>query len=67
MKKLISDLNASPALAVDLENYSGMDFDNMNLGEGKIRMIIIDDIVSIKAMTGSTIKDFHEKLDILSM
>lgn len=64
---LIVKLDASPSLAANLENYSGMDFDHMNLGKGKIRMVIVNGVVEIKVMTGSTIKDFNKKLDVLSM
>lgn len=67
LKGIIYELGATPSLAANLENYSGMDFDNMNLNKGKIRMVIVDGVVKIKAMTGSAIKDFHQKLDIIGM
>ncbi len=65
LKKLISDLNASPALAANLENYSGMVFDNMNLGKGKTRMIIVDGVVNLKSWTGTPLKDIDKELDVL--
>lgn len=67
LKALVYDLDASPGLAVNLQNYSGMDFDHMILGKGKVRMVIVDGVVKIKAMTGSAVKDFNRKLNILSM
>ncbi len=67
LKSLIYELNASPALAASLDDFSGMDFNNMNLGKGKTRMIIIDGVVSLKSMTGTSIKNFDKKLDAVSM
>lgn len=64
---LIYKLQASPSLAENLENFSGMDFDHMNLGEAKIRMVIVDGVVEIKVMTGKAVKNFDKQLDILSM
>jgi len=67
MKGLIYQLDASPGLAANLENFSGMDFDHMNLGKGKTRMVIEDDVVKFKAMTGETVNDFHNRLDVAGM
>jgi hypothetical protein len=67
LKGLIYKLEASPALASKLKNFGGMGFDHMNLGSAKARMIITDGVVKLKVMTGSTTKDFHRKLDVLSM
>jgi len=67
LKGLIVKLEASPALAGTLENYSGMDFDHMTLGKGKVRMVVENGMVELKVMTGSTIRNFERKLDVVSM
>ncbi|MBW8015899.1 MAG: hypothetical protein FVQ82_06905 [Planctomycetes bacterium] len=67
LKGLIYKLEASPARAGDLEKFTGMDFDHMTLDKGKARMVIDNGVVELKVMTGSTIKNFNKKLDVLSM
>lgn len=66
LKNLIARLDASPALAGNLGNYSGMDFNSMNLGKGKARMTIVDGVVSLKSVTGSSAKNFGRKLEMVS-
>lgn len=67
MKTLLTDLEQSPALAQNLDKPGGMDFDHLNYDEGKVRMLIRDDIVKFKAMTGKSIRNFEKKLDVKSM
>jgi hypothetical protein len=67
LKKLITDLEVSPALATNLGNYGGMDFNNMNLGKGKTRMIIVDGIVNLKSISGAPLKDFDKRLQVKGM
>jgi hypothetical protein len=67
LKGLIYKLNASPGLAAKLQNPSGLTFDHMNLGKGKTRMLINEGVVELKVMTGTTIRNFDQKLDILAM
>lgn len=67
LKTVLTKLRQSPSLAASLQAPDGMDYEHMNYGAGKIRMIIEGDVVSLKTMTGSTIEDFDTKLDILSM
>lgn len=61
LEKIIYDLNASPALAGDLNENSGMDFDNMSLGKGKAKMVIVNGVVNLKTKTGFLVSDFKEK------
>ena len=69
LKRIIYDLNASPSIAQKLDRLSGLEFEHPNYGPGRIRMIVDKEnqTVKLKAMTGSTIKDFDKKLDIVSM
>jgi len=67
LKGLLTKLDASPALAANLPNITGMKFDHMTLGAGKTRMLIEGDIVKLKIMTGRVIKNFDKRLDVAGM
>jgi len=49
---VLTKLEQSPALAIHLPEMGGLDFDHMTLGPGRIRMLIEDDIVKVKAKVG---------------
>ena len=49
---VLTKLEQSPALAIHLPEMGGLDFDHMNFGPGRIRMLIEDDIVKVKAKVG---------------
>ena len=53
-------LDSSPALATELSDEGGLGFEHISFDKGKIRMVIADDIVSIKIRLGS----FTKKLKI---
>lgn len=67
LKQVLYQLDHSPALAARLEETSGMKFDHMNFGEGRIRMLITDGIVKVKIKVGSIVKDFEKHLDVVTM
>jgi len=67
LKGILYQLDHSPALAAKLSEYSGMEFDHVTLDKARVRMIVEGDIVKLKAMTGSTIRDFDRKLEIIVM
>ena len=50
---LVTKLDASPALAARLSEPNGLEFDHINLDKGKLRMVINDDIVTVKMRLGS--------------
>ena len=52
LRNISTTLDTSPGLAVRLSEPVGMEFDQMNLGRGHIRMIIEDDMVTVKVMVG---------------
>ena len=64
---IINQLGGSPALAANLDELSGMKFDHMTLGPGRVRMLIEDDVVKFKIKIGSNLKNFHEHPDVLGM
>ena len=64
---ILHQLDQSPALAANLSDLSGMKFDHMMLGEGRVRMLIENDIVRFKVKIGSNLKDFHEHPDVIGM
>jgi len=67
LKRVLYQLDHSPALAANLEEMSGMKFDHMNFGEGRIRMLITDNIVKVKIKVGSIVEDFEKHLDVVTM
>jgi hypothetical protein len=46
-------LDSSPVLATRLDSADGVDFDHINFGKGKIRMIIKDDTVTLTLRFGA--------------
>lgn len=60
-------LDRSPALAARLSELSGMEFDHMNLGKGRVRMVVEDDIATLKVKIGTIAKDFQEQDDVRAM
>lgn len=46
-------LDSSPVLATKLDNATGIDFDHINFGEGKVRMIVQDDTVAFTMRFGA--------------
>jgi len=49
---VLTKLEQSPALAIHLPEMGGLDFDHVTFGPGRIRMLIEDDIVKVKAKVG---------------
>jgi len=60
-------LDNSPQFASKLNDLEGMDFDHINLGKGKIRLIIRRDIVKVKIKIGSIIRNFANQQDVIDM
>lgn len=53
--KLDSDV-ASPALAKKLSDQLGLKFNHINLNQGRIRMIVADDIAMVRMRLGSSVR-----------
>jgi hypothetical protein len=71
LNNLLAKLNASPALAEDLSKPQGLEFDQMTMGKGRVRMLIKDDIVKLKIKAGYvwflTGKKFEDYEDVKNM
>ncbi len=64
---ILTKLDRSPALASRLPFEEGMAFDHLNLGAGRIRMLIRDDIVTVKIKVGESSKGFEDQPDVKNM
>jgi hypothetical protein len=53
MESLLRKLDASPALAFRLSEPNGVEFDHINLDKGRLRMVIDNDVVTVKMRLGS--------------
>jgi len=69
VESLLVKLNASPALAARLSEPNGLEFEHINLDKGKLRMVIDEDIVTVKMHLGSYVKkwkaSFEEQMEAL--
>jgi hypothetical protein len=61
LESVLVTLDSSPVLATRLSEPAGVDFSHINLGSGKIRMLVEDDIVTIKMRAGSLVKNFEKE------
>jgi hypothetical protein len=64
---ILTKLDQSPALASRLPFEGGMEFDHLNLGSGRVRMLIRDDIVTLKIKVGEDAKRFENQPDVRNM
>ncbi len=53
LQMILVKLDASPVLAMKLSNGPGVDFDHINFGEGKILMVVMDDMVGVRLRVGA--------------
>ena len=53
MDSLLTELDASPALAARLSEPNWLEFEHINLNKGRLRMVIDNDIVTVKVRLGS--------------
>lgn len=61
LEAALVNFDSSPALASKLSEPTGVDFSHINLGRGKIQMLVEDDIVKIKMRLGSAAKHFEKQ------
>lgn len=64
---ILTKLDMSPALASRLSSEYGMAFDHMTLGPGRIRMLIRDDVVTVKIKVGENSAGFESHTDVKKM
>jgi len=65
-KTVLLELDKSPALAKNLSDKSGIQFDHLNFDKGKIQMTVDDSIVTIKITLGSFIDMFENEEEIVT-
>ena len=53
LELVLVKLDSSPVLATKLDSSDGVDFDHINFGKGKVRMIVKDDIVAFAMHFGA--------------
>jgi len=58
---ILHTLDRSPALAGMLSDSGGVEFDHINFGKGKIRMVIEDNIAVVKIRVGVFVGTFENK------
>jgi len=66
----LASLDRSPSFAVDLPKLKGFKFDNMALGESRMRMLIEGDIVKLKIKCGKVwflAAPFEQHPDVIDM
>jgi len=61
LETVLVKLDSSPVLATKLSESAGLDFSHINLGGGKIQMLVDDDIVTVKMRLGSLVKNFEKQ------
>ena len=61
LETVLVKLDSSPVLATRLSEPAGVDFSHINLGRGKIQMLVENDIVKVKMRLGSLVKKFEEQ------
>jgi len=61
LETVLVKLDSSPVLATRLSEPAGVDFSHINLGRGKIQMLVENDIVKVKMRLGSLVKKFEKQ------
>jgi len=56
-------LDSSPVLASKFSDPAGVDFSHINLGKGRIQMLVEDDIVKVKMRLGSAVKKWDTSIE----
>jgi hypothetical protein len=56
MESLLTTLNESPSLAARLGEPNGLEFEHVTFDKGKLRMVIDNDIVTVRMRLGSFVK-----------
>jgi len=67
---ILQTLDRSPGLAANLADPAGVAFDHINLGPGRVRMLVQDDITRIKIKVGKEwfdLQPFEKHSDVQNM
>ncbi|MFH1616177.1 MAG: hypothetical protein ABIG61_13960 [Planctomycetota bacterium] len=64
---IATQLKQSPQLASRLTRLEGLSFDHVTIGQGRIRLVILGDIIKVKIKVGSLARDFETQQDVIEM
>jgi hypothetical protein len=64
---ILAKLKMSPAFASRLDDREGLEFDQINLGDGKIRMLTNGNIVRVKIKAGTITRSWMQQQDVNEM
>jgi hypothetical protein len=67
LNTVVQTLEDSPANAVQLDTTAGMSFDTMNMGRARIRMLISNDVATVKIKAGILAEGFENQPDVKNM
>ncbi len=56
LEAVLVKLNSSPVLAKRLSKKDGLEFEHISFDKGRIRMVVVDDIVTVEIRLGSLVK-----------
>ncbi len=67
LNTVVQTLEDSPAKAAHLGLVDGMEFDLMNVGAGRVRMVLRDDVAVVKIKAGAAAEGFADQPDVRNM
>ena len=67
LNRIVQILESSPAKAVRISEYGGLEFDHMMFGKGRVKMVLEGDIAKVKVKFGSLAEDFETQPDVMDM
>jgi hypothetical protein len=59
LELVLLKLDSSPVLTMKLNSADGIDFDHINFGEGKVRMVVQDDMAAVSFRFGAFVGDME--------
>jgi len=63
LEAVLVKLNSSPVLAKRLSEKDSLEFEHMSFDKGRIRMVVVDDIVTVEIQLGSLVKKLKVSLE----
>jgi len=67
LNTVVQTIEDSPAKAAQLGRVEGMAFDLMNMGPGRVRMLLSNDVVTVKIKAGAAAEGFENQPDVKNM
>jgi len=63
LQTALVSLDSSPSLAGSLSEEQGMEFEHTSFDKGRIKTVLVDDIVSVRVRLGSLVKKYKVSLE----